>query len=87
MGQVFLANVFGFIAAGIGAVMFLPQVLRCWKTKHTKDISFLTYFLLATASIFWVAYGLMIRALPVISVNIIILMLSLFLLFLKKKYG
>lgn len=87
MDAVLLSNITGFAAAAIGTVMFLPQVIRCYKTKHTKDISFLTYSLLATASVLWTIYGIVNSALPIIFVNSVVLILSIFLLLLKKKYG
>lgn len=87
MDTIFLTNVLGFSAAGIGAVMFFPQVVKCYKTKQTKDISFLSCSLLATASFLWLGYGLLTVALPIIFVNSVILVLSLFLLILKRKYG
>lgn len=87
MDTAVLANVIGFAAAGIGTVMFLPQAIRCWKTKETKDISFLSYFLLAIGSLLWATYGILMIALPIIFVNSIIFFISIFLLVLKKKYG
>jgi len=82
-----LINITGFTAAGIGVVTFLPQVYRCYITKRTKDISFLTYSMLATASSLWIIYGVLNSALPIIFVNSVIFVLSIFLLLLKKKYG
>ncbi|MCL5970438.1 MAG: SemiSWEET family transporter [Patescibacteria group bacterium] len=87
METTLLSNITGFAAAGIGTIMFLPQVIRCYKTKQTKDISFLTYSLLSTASVLWVIYGVTNSAFPIILVNSVILVLSIFLLLLKKKYG
>lgn len=87
MNNTLFVNVIGFIAAGIGTVMFLPQVIQAAKTKQTKDISFLSYSLLATSSFFWTIYGIMTFAMPIILVNVIIFILSLYLLFLKRKYG
>lgn len=82
-----IADIIGYIAAGIGAITFLPQVLKAWKSKETKDISFGTYSLLALATFLWVIYGFLLYARPIIFVNTIIFILSIFLLFLKRKYG
>ncbi|QQG41100.1 MAG: hypothetical protein HYV37_00980 [Candidatus Levyibacteriota bacterium] len=78
---------FGYAAAGIGIVMFIPQVLQCMKTKDTKAISTFTFFLFALASLLWLIYGVLLKAYPVILVNSVLLVLSLFILFLKRKYG
>ena len=82
-----VTNIIGYIAAFIGAITFLPQVIKAWKTKRTKDVSFASFSLLALVSALWISYGLLLKAGPVILVNIIILTLSIFLLFLKRKYG
>lgn len=87
MDTVQIANIVGFAAAGIGVVMFLPQVIKAWKTKHTKDLSSLTYTLLATSTFLWTIYGIIMQAIPIILVNTVIFGLSIFLLILKRKYG
>ena len=87
MDNELISNIIGYVAAGVGIVTFMPQVITAWKTKQTKDISFLTFFLLATVSLLWVMYGILMSAVPIIFVNTVIFILSAFLLFLKRKYG
>lgn len=82
-----VADIFGYGAAGIGIVMFLPQAIQCWKTKNTKAVSLLTFSLLAFASVLWLVYGILLKAVPIMLVNSVILLLSLFILSLKRKYG
>lgn len=87
MNTVQIADILGYVAAGIGIVMFIPQVLQCWKTKDTKAVSFLSFSLLAAASVLWTTYGVLMQAYPIILVNSVLLTLSAFMLFLKRKYG
>ena len=47
----------GYLAGAITVLSFLPQVLRTWKTKHTKDLSLRTFALVITASALWIIYG------------------------------
>lgn len=82
-----IADIFGYAAAGIGIVMFLPQAVQCWKTKNTKAVSFVSFSLLATASALWIVYGSIMKTVPIIIVNITIFIVSLFILYLKRKYG
>ncbi len=82
-----IADMFGYTAAVIGIIMFMPQAIQCWKTKETKGISFLSFSLLALTSFFWLGYGILLKAAPVILVNSVVFVLSLFILFLKRKYG
>lgn len=87
MNTVQIADAIGYIAAVIGIFTFLPQVIKCWQTKHTKDISLLTYSLLTIGAGLWTIYGLLLGAIPIILVNAVIGALSLFMVVLKLKYG
>jgi len=82
-----VADLIGYIAAAIGICVFMPQVIRCIRTKRTKDISFLSFFLLALVSFLWIIYGFLKFAPPIILVNVLILILSIIMLSLKRKYG
>ena len=82
-----IADIFGYVAAGIGIVTFLPQIIQSWKTKNTKSISFLTLSFITTGSALWIVYGAILKAVPILFVNTIIFIFSLFMLYLKRKYG
>jgi uncharacterized protein with PQ loop repeat len=41
----------GFIAAGLGAISFLPQVIKIWQYRSVKDISAAMYVLYAISLI------------------------------------
>lgn len=86
MNTKLLAEIIGYIAAAMGAGMFMPQVIKCWKTKQTKDISLLTFTFLAIVSLLWVVYGVLISAIPIQLVNFIILILSSVIIYLKLRY-
>jgi len=81
-----IANLFGFIAAGIGIVMFVPQAVQVWKTKNTKSISLATFALLSVSSLFWLVYAVLMSAKPVLLVNAVVLILSLYITAMKLKY-
>ena len=82
----FLINVIGYLAAFIGSVMFMPQVIKTWKTKETKSLSLLSYSLLVAVSLLWLIYGILLMAGPIIVVNFILLCLSTFIVILKLRY-
>ncbi len=86
MSTVQIANYFGFAAAGLGIVMFMPQALRIWKTKDTKSISLISFSLFALASLLWTVYGVLMVAPPIIMVNIVLLILNSFIVGMKLKY-
>ncbi len=76
----------GLAAGTLTTIAFLPQVIKAWKTKHTKDIS-LSMFILFTIGIFlWFVYGILLNALPIILANVVTFILALTVLILKIKY-
>jgi MtN3 and saliva related transmembrane protein len=79
-------EILGYVAGTISSIVFLPQVIRTYKTKTAKDVS-LNMFLLATLSVvLWLAYGILTNNGPVIYTNSAVLLLSLTMLWLKLKY-
>lgn len=59
----------GFFAGLLTVSSFLPQVIRSWRTRQTRDLSFGMFFLLTTASSLWIVYGVVTRDWPVILTN------------------
>jgi MtN3 and saliva related transmembrane protein len=76
------SEVIGIIAGALSCTTFLPQVIKTWKSKSTKDVS-LTMFLIASASTtLWLLYGIMIHSISIIGTNIVVLLFSLIMLLL-----
>jgi MtN3 and saliva related transmembrane protein len=76
------SEVVGIIAGALSCTTFLPQVIKTWKSKSTKDVS-LTMFLLASlGTTLWLIYGIMISSISIIGTNIVVLIFSLTMLFL-----
>lgn len=86
MDQKIIIDLIGYIAVIIGTSMFAPQAIKIWKTKETKGISLLSFSLLALVSLLWAIYGFLLNAMPVILVNVIVGILSLFIVLMKLKY-
>jgi MtN3 and saliva related transmembrane protein len=59
----------GYLAGFLTVVSFLPQVLRTWKTRRTKDLSMGMFALIISASILWIVYGAITSDWPVILTN------------------
>ncbi len=75
------------MAGTLTTMAFLPQVIKTWRSKSVKDISF-GMFLLMTAGVFlWMVYGFCIGSLPVVLANAVTLVLNLIILALKVRYG
>ena len=61
----------GFIAAVCTTLAFLPQVIKVWKTKQTKDLSLRMYTVMFIGICLWFVYGLRINSLSIILANIV----------------
>jgi MtN3 and saliva related transmembrane protein len=80
------SEIIGIIAGLLSCTTFLPQVIKTWKSKSTKDVS-LTMFLIATVSTaLWFFYGILIHSISIIGTNIVVLLLSIVMLFLFFRY-
>ena len=79
--------VIGLIAGACTTISFLPQVIKIFRTRETKDISMIMYLILATGIFLWTIYGILIESLPVILANGISFVLASIVLILKIKYG
>ena len=78
----------GFTAGTISSIVFLPQVIKTWKTRSARDISMLMFSLATLSVILWLVYGLMLDPLnwPIIYTNSCVLVLSLIMLYFKVKF-
>ena len=81
------AEIVGYIATVLSVVSFIPQAVKSWKTKSTKDLSLGMYSIFTTSQILWFTYGIMIVSWPLIIANAIIFSLSLIVLIHKLRYG
>lgn len=75
----------GFLAAFCTTAAFVPQVVKTWHTRSTKDISLGMFLMLALGILLWLAYGILIRDIPVIVANGITLLFAGTILFFKLK--
>jgi len=82
-----LATLVGLAAAFFTTVSFLPQVVRAWRTRSTRDLSLQSFATYAVGLTLWLIYGLMIRDVPLIAANGLTLLLALTILGLKLKHG
>ena len=76
----------GLIAATLTTIAFLPQVIKAYKYKQTKDISLIMYIIFVLGIISWLIYGILISDLPIILANTVSLVLSSSVLILKIRY-
>jgi len=81
-----IAEIIGFVATILSVIAFIPQAVKSWKTKSTKDISLGMYSIFTTSQVLWFIYGILIVSWPLIIANAIIFSLSFIILIYKLKY-
>ena len=84
--QLITPDTFGFIAAALTTIAFLPQVIKTWRTKKAEDVSIVMLLMFITGLIFWIIYAIQTSALPVLIANIITFILNVTILTLKLIY-
>ena len=80
------ANSLGLAAGMLTTLAFIPQVVKTWKSRYTRDISLGMFLIFSLGTLLWLLYGILIGALPVVIANAITLVLALTILVFKIKY-
>lgn len=79
-------DILGYIAGAMTTISFIPQVVRTWKTKSTKDISLAMFILFCLGVATWMIYGIILNSWPIIVANGVVLVLGLNILVMKIIY-
>ena len=64
-------EIIGLIAAVCTTFFFIPQVMKVWKTKQTKDLSLRMYSIMFIGILLWLVYGIRIDSLSIILANVV----------------
>ncbi len=80
-----MTDIFGFVAAFLTTLSFVPQAWLVLRTGRTEGISLAMYALFTIGVAAWLVYGLLENALPVILANAITLTLASLILTLKAR--
>ena len=86
MNNLNYVDLFGFSAALLTTIAFLPQLYKTWKTKSADDVSLVMLILFITGLFCWIIYGLKINSLPILVANIITFIFNFSILVLKISY-
>ena len=80
-------DLFGFLAAFLTTLAFLPQLYKTWKTKSAEDVSLIMLILFITGLICWIIYGLKINSIPILVANVVTFIFNFSILILKLSYN
>ena len=74
---------FGYIAALLTTLAFLPQLIKTLKTQKAEDVSLITLIMFLTGVLSWIIYGYKISSKPILIANIVTFILNLLILIFK----
>ncbi len=80
-------DVIGYLAAVLGTICWLPQTIKAWRSKETKDLSLGTNVLVLVTMLLWLAYGVLAGSLPLITANVLSVGMVSAILAAKFRYG
>lgn len=83
----FLIELIGFSAGFLTTIAGIPQAIKSWKTKSTKDLSLPMYVMIWIGVFLWLIYGILTNSLPLIAANSVTLLLISSILIMKLKFG
>ena len=79
-------DLFGFSAAFLTTIAFLPQLYKTWQTKSAEDVSLIMLILFITGLICWIIYGSKIHSTPILVANVVTFIFNFLILILKISY-
>lgn len=77
------SDLIGMLAGSLTTISLVPQALKIWKTRSAEDISFGMFTLFAMGVVLWLAYGILIEAMPIILANSVTLVLAMAIIIMK----
>ena len=79
-------TILGLVAGTLTTISFLPQIIKAWKSKSTRDISLGMFAIFSVGVVLWLIYGICINSLPVIVANAVTFVLAFVILIFKIRY-
>lgn len=77
----------GYLAAVLTTCSFVPQAWHTFRSRDVGGISLGMYTAFAAGVALWLAYGLLLRAWPIVLANAVTLSLALAILAMKLRFG
>ena len=78
---------FGYFAAILTTLAFLPQLIKTLRTKKAEDVSLITLIMFLTGVLSWIIYGYKISSTPILLANLITFILNLLILIFKITFS
>ena len=86
MAPMHLTELFGYCAAILTTVSFVPQAWHTFKTRDVRGISLGMYSVFTAGVACWLIYGLLLGAWPIVIANVVTLALAGGILVMKLRF-
>ena len=80
-------EIIGFLAGILVSLSVLPQVIKSWRTRSTKDVAISWSLINLAGQILWVVYGFYIDSTALMVMSGITLAMNVSMIYLKLKFG
>ncbi len=80
-------EIIGFLAAMLGTISLVPQVIKIWRIKCTKSISLIMYVIICTDSMLWITYGTVYHLIPLMVQALLTFLCAFLILIMKLAWG
>jgi MtN3 and saliva related transmembrane protein len=77
----------GYLGALLTTLSFVPQAWHTFRTRDVSGISLGMYSVFTAGVALWLAYGVLLRAWPIVLANAVTLALGLAILGMKLRFG
>ncbi len=81
-----IATQLGLVAGAVTSCAVIPQVMKAYRSRHVRDISVWQPVILVFGLCLWLAYGILIRDIPLIAANCFSLFCNAVLIAMKIIY-
>ena len=82
-----VSDMLGYAAATLTTASFIPQAWRTFRTKDVSGISLRMYSVFTLGVAVWLAYGIVLKEVPMMVANSSTLVFACAVLVMKLKYG
>jgi MtN3 and saliva related transmembrane protein len=81
-----LSTLIGIIAGILTSIRLIPQVIKSHRMRETRDLSLWFLILLLLQAIFLMWYGIIKPDAIIVAMNVLPLLCSIYLIYLKRRY-
>ena len=86
MDSAIITEIVGMIAGTLTTISFLPQVIKTYRSRSSKDLSLGMLSLLSLGMFLWMIYGISLMKPAIIIANALTLLLAVALLYAKFRF-